>query len=134
MSPEDDQPPSEIDRGLDLAFGGTQPKPQVQSDDKGPTQVGAYRILDTLGEGGMGTVYLAEQKEPVKRRVALKLIKLGMDSKAIVRRFEQERVTHALMHNEATSPGGVGFLGSRAVATPTHFGRQLGQEWRLAHA
>ena len=46
-----------------------------------PEKVGAYRILDVLGEGGMGVVYLAEQKEPVQRRVALKLIKLGMDTK-----------------------------------------------------
>ena len=44
------------------------------------------------------------------------------------------RVTHALMHNEATNPGGIGFLGPRAVATPTHFGHQLGQQWRWTHA
>ena len=56
-----------------------------------PTHIGPYHILDTLGEGGMGTVYLAEQTAPVKRKVALKLIKLGMDSKAVQKRFEQER-------------------------------------------
>ena len=64
------------------------------------TEVGPYRILDTLGQGGMGTVYLAEQREPVQRRVALKLIKLGMDSKAVVRRFEQERQALSLMDHE----------------------------------
>ncbi|MEO6595477.1 MAG: serine/threonine protein kinase, partial [Planctomycetota bacterium] len=62
-----------------------------------PQQIGPYRILDELGEGGMGTVYLAEQSTPVKRRVALKLIKLGMDSKAVLSRFEQERQALALM-------------------------------------
>jgi formylglycine-generating enzyme required for sulfatase activity/tRNA A-37 threonylcarbamoyl transferase component Bud32 len=65
-----------------------------------PTQVGPYKILSELGEGGMGTVYLAEQTEPVRRRVALKLIKLGMDSKAIVARFEQERQALALMQHD----------------------------------
>ena len=53
--------------------------------------VGRYRLMRMLGEGGMGSVYLAEQTEPVRRKVALKLIKLGMDSKAVVQRFEQER-------------------------------------------
>ena len=70
------------------------------SEPAAPSQVGPYRILDTLGEGGMGTVYLAEQREPVRRRVALKLIKLGMDSQAVVRRFEQERQALALMDHE----------------------------------
>jgi len=65
-----------------------------------PSEIGPYRILDTLGEGGMGTVYLAEQSAPVKRRVALKLIKLGMDSKAVVARFEQERQALALMQHD----------------------------------
>jgi len=65
-----------------------------------PTQIGPYRVLTALGEGGMGTVYLCEQQEPVKRRVALKLIKLGMDSKAIVARFEQERQALAMMQHD----------------------------------
>src|SRR5262245_34756664 len=55
--------------------------PPTASAIRATTQIGPYRILDTLGEGGMGTVYLAEQHTPVKRRIALKLIKLGMDSK-----------------------------------------------------
>jgi serine/threonine protein kinase len=64
------------------------------------SQIGPYRILDKLGEGGMGTVYRAEQLEPVKRRVALKVIKLGMDSKAVVARFAQERQALAMMDHE----------------------------------
>jgi serine/threonine protein kinase/formylglycine-generating enzyme required for sulfatase activity len=64
------------------------------------SQIGPYRILDRLGEGGMGTVYIAEQSTPVKRRVALKVIKLGMDSKAVVARFEQERQALAMMDHE----------------------------------
>ncbi len=50
-----------------------------------PDRIGPYKILDVLGEGGMGTVYLAEQKEPVRRRVALKLIRLGMASDNVLR-------------------------------------------------
>jgi len=58
---------------------------------------GPYTLLERIGEGGMGEVWLAEQKEPVRRRVALKLIKAGMDSKDIVARFESERQALALM-------------------------------------
>src|SRR5262245_7621678 len=68
-----------------------------------PTRIGPYRILDTLGEGGMGIVYLAEQQEPVKRRVALKVIKLGMDSKAVLARFDAERHALALMEHSAVA-------------------------------
>ena len=62
-----------------------------------PTRIGPYRILDLLGEGGMAEVYLAEQSEPVKRRVALKILKAGMDSKQIVARFESERQALAVL-------------------------------------
>ncbi|MFO0909384.1 MAG: serine/threonine-protein kinase, partial [Isosphaeraceae bacterium] len=59
--------------------------------------VGPYRLLEQIGEGGMGTVYMAEQVEPVRRRVALKIIKPGMDTKQVVARFELERQALALM-------------------------------------
>ena len=59
--------------------------------------IGRYRLLDKIGEGGFGVVYRAEQSEPVRRHVALKVIKLGMDTKSIVARFEAERQALALM-------------------------------------
>jgi eukaryotic-like serine/threonine-protein kinase len=60
-----------------------------------------YRIVDKLGSGGMGEVWLAEQKQPVRRRVALKLIKVGMDTREVVTRFESERQALALMDHPA---------------------------------
>jgi tetratricopeptide (TPR) repeat protein/tRNA A-37 threonylcarbamoyl transferase component Bud32 len=59
--------------------------------------IGRYKLLEPIGEGGMGTVWMAEQREPVKRRVALKIIKLGMDTKQVIARFEAERQALALM-------------------------------------
>src|SRR3954470_6681059 len=59
--------------------------------------IGSYKLLEKLGEGGFGEVWMAEQREPVKRRVALKIIKLGMDSRQIVARFEAERQALAMM-------------------------------------
>ena len=65
---------------------------------EGPgTKIGRYELLSLIGEGGMGLVYLAEQKEPVKRRVALKIIKPGMDSRQVIARFEAERQALALL-------------------------------------
>ena len=61
------------------------------------TVIGPYKLLEAIGEGGMGTVYMAEQAEPVRRRVALKVIKPGMDSKQVVARFEAERQALAMM-------------------------------------
>ena len=76
------------------------PDPSPSSSSPVPKQIGPYRILDQLGKGGMGEVYVAEQSEPVKRRVALKLIKLGMDSREVVARFQQERQALALMAHD----------------------------------
>ena len=60
-------------------------------------RLGRYRLLERIGEGGCGVVYVAEQTEPVRRRVALKVIKLGMDTKQVVARFEAERQALAMM-------------------------------------
>jgi len=59
--------------------------------------IGRYKLLEKVGEGGFGVIYVAEQREPVKRRVALKIIKLGMDTRQVVARFEAERQALALM-------------------------------------
>ena len=65
---------------------------------EGPgSQIGNYELLELVGEGGMGLVYLAEQKEPVKRKVAIKIVKFGMDTKKVIARFEAERQTLALL-------------------------------------
>ncbi len=64
-----------------------------------PEAIGPYKILEPLGEGGMGEVYLAEQTKPVRRRVALKIIKLGMDTKEVIARFESERQALAMMNH-----------------------------------
>jgi len=65
---------------------------------EGPgTRIGHYELLELIGEGGMGLVYLAEQKEPVRRKVVLKVIKPGMDSKQVIARFEAERQALAVL-------------------------------------
>ena len=68
-----------------------------------PERVGPYRILERLGEGGMGVVYLAEQTRPVRRKVALKVIKQGMDTKQVVARFEAERQALAMMDHASVA-------------------------------
>jgi serine/threonine protein kinase/WD40 repeat protein len=80
--------------------GLTQPENTVvdATVQEGPgTRIGRYKLLQQIGEGGMGSVYMAEQEEPVRRRVALKIIKLGMDTKSVVARFEAERQALAMM-------------------------------------
>jgi eukaryotic-like serine/threonine-protein kinase len=72
--------------------------PKVEPKDEQIGQrVGRYRLVERLGEGGCGTVYLAEQEEPVRRLVAVKVIKPGMDTKAVIARFETERQALAMM-------------------------------------
>jgi len=66
-------------------------------------KIGRYKLLEKVGEGGCGVVYVAQQNEPVRRRVALKIIKLGTDTKEVIARFEEERQALAMMdhHNIA---------------------------------
>src|SRR5207237_3982932 len=68
-------------------------KPAEQAGDR----IGPYKLLEQIGEGGCGVVYVAEREEPVRRRVALKVIKLGMDTKQVIARFDAERQALALM-------------------------------------
>ncbi|MBI4603726.1 MAG: protein kinase [Planctomycetes bacterium] len=89
--------------------GGPEPASEIETFAAGrgpgaerpPERIGPYRILSVLGSGGMGVVYLAEQSEPIRRRVALKLIKLGMDTSEVIARFDAERQALALMSHES---------------------------------
>ena len=69
-------------------------------EPEGPESIGPYEILEQIGEGGMGIVFLAEQQAPIRRRVALKVLKLGMDSRSVLMRFEAERQALALMNHD----------------------------------
>ncbi|MFZ4573578.1 MAG: tetratricopeptide repeat protein [Phycisphaerales bacterium] len=72
----------------------------LASSREGPgTRIGPYKLLQLIGEGGFGSVFMAEQEKPVQRRVALKVIKLGMDTRQVVARFEQERQALAMMEH-----------------------------------
>ncbi len=77
-----------------LAMDATYDQP-VQ--ERPGTQIGPYKLLQQIGEGGMGVVYMAEQTQPLKRSVALKIIKPGMDTKQVIARFEAERQALAMM-------------------------------------
>lgn len=83
------------------------------SDHAPGDSIGRYKLLERIGEGGFGAVFVAEQTEPIRRRVALKIVKLGMDTRAVVARFEAERQALALMDH----PGIARVLD--AGATPT---------------
>jgi len=81
-----------------LSFLPEEPKATVVPITEKPgDRIGRYKLLQPVGEGGCGVVYMAEQTEPVRRRVALKVIKLGMDTKQVIARFEAERQALALM-------------------------------------
>src|SRR5436309_8527741 len=74
----------------------TRSVPETELLDVGAT-IGPYKLLQRLGEGGFGTVFLAEQRAPMVRRVALKIIKRGMDTRQVIARFEAERQALAMM-------------------------------------
>jgi len=71
----------------------------IPAGEKPGGRIGHYKLLQQIGEGGCGVVYMAEQEEPVRRRVALKIIKPGMDTKSVIARFEAERQALALMNH-----------------------------------
>src|SRR5688572_16725967 len=72
-------------------------QPAPAAAERQGTRIGRYKLLQPIGEGGFGSVFLAEQEHPVRRTVALKLIKPGMDTKQVVARFEAERQALAMM-------------------------------------
>src|SRR4051812_1680715 len=72
-------------------------EPAVLAGEPVSTQIGPYKLLQQIGEGGMGTVFMAEQTQPIQRKVALKVIKAGMDSRQVIARFEAERQALAMM-------------------------------------
>jgi WD40 repeat protein/tRNA A-37 threonylcarbamoyl transferase component Bud32 len=83
---------------LNVPTFGPDVTPETSPALEGPgATIGRYQLLETIGEGGMGLVYVAEQKEPVRRRAALKIVKPGMDSKRVIARFEAERQMLALL-------------------------------------
>ena len=93
---------------LNLSFSGMSPESDVRPDTSRtpltpalalPHEIGGYRIIRLLGEGGMGVVYLAEQHEPVQREVALKVLRAGANTEEIIARFEAERQVLALMEH-----------------------------------
>jgi serine/threonine protein kinase/tetratricopeptide (TPR) repeat protein len=87
-----DKPPAAVSAETFVITAG-----MVAVTEKAGDRIGRYKLLQQIGEGGCGVVYMAEQEEPVRRRVALKVIKLGMDTRSVVARFEAERQALALM-------------------------------------
>src|SRR5512140_3974107 len=74
------------------------PDPGRDASEGPGSMIGRYRLLEKIGEGGFGVVYMADQVEPLKRRVALKIIKMGMDTREVIARFDAERQALALMY------------------------------------
>ncbi len=93
-----EEPPTAIPSWRDSGRASASSMASVLSIAEQPgDRIGRYKLLQQIGEGGCGVVYMAEQEEPVRRRVALKVIKLGMDTKNVIARFEAERQALALM-------------------------------------
>ena len=90
---------------LEASHAATRTADYLPMTESGAVIAGRYTLQQRIGEGGMGEVWVAKQTTPVKRKVALKLIKTGMDSKAVVQRFEQERQALAMMDHPVGSPG-----------------------------
>lgn len=81
----------------DISPATPRPEPPLPPVEKPGSRIGPYKLLEKIGEGGVGIVFMAEQLTPIRRRVALKILKPGMDSQAVIARFESERQALALM-------------------------------------
>ena len=86
-----------LDSFMEHPAAGIFPTINFEPPEQIGTTIGRYKLLEQIGEGGMGVVYVAEQTEPVRRRVALKIIKPGMDTRQVIARFEAERQALAMM-------------------------------------
>src|ERR1019366_9547228 len=95
--PTEDVKPQAAELAETLANTFASTSGMVPVFEKVGDRIGRYKLLQQIGEGGCGVVYMAEQQEPVRRKVALKVIKLGMDTKNVIARFEAERQALALM-------------------------------------
>src|SRR5262245_58126195 len=82
---------------LDGPLFETPPTIDRPAQERAELQIGPYKLLQQIGEGGFGVVFMADQTEPVRRRVAVKLIKPGMDTRQVIARFEAERQALAVM-------------------------------------
>ena len=106
---EDDELRAEVETLLSHYFSSAETarfteQPSDMSFEYQPGQmIGSFKILDVLGEGGMGIVYSAMQDKPVRRKVAVKVIKAGMDTKQVIARFEAERQALAIMNHPSIS-------------------------------
>ena len=112
---------------FDSSVGGESATQTINIAAAGDDDFGRYQIVRPLGEGGMGTVYLAEQREPIRRQVALKVVKLGMDTSQVLARFANERQALAMMDHpniarmfdaDATSKGRPYFVMEYIEGTP----------------
>src|ERR1700733_10737734 len=89
-----------LDETVDMSTTATVHDTVMLAAEETPGDViGRYKLLEKIGEGGFGMVYVAEQTEPVRRQVALKITKLGMDTRQVVARFEMERQALAMMEH-----------------------------------
>jgi serine/threonine protein kinase len=94
-----DGPVAQVAPEAPEALAPAQPPEDSPRTEQFGQRIGRYKLLEQIGEGGFGTVWMAEQQEPVRRKVALKIIKLGMDTKQVVARFEAERQALAMMEH-----------------------------------
>jgi serine/threonine protein kinase/Tfp pilus assembly protein PilF len=94
-----ENPESFLDAPAERFIGGELSETILVEVERSGNTIGPYKLLQQIGEGGMGVVFLAEQTEPIKRRVALKIIKPGVDTREVIARFEAERQALALMNH-----------------------------------